>query len=147
MYDDTSYEYEQRPRKNPMTTAAIVFGILSLLSSMIIYISLPCGALAVILAILSRTSSPMAKKAKAGLICGFCGMVATVVITVSTFYYVLTDSGLRSVLEYYCQAYLGDYDFNLEEELADIFPFIDRFETPAPEETPIIEPKGEGTFL
>lgn len=147
MYDDTSYEYEQHPRRNPLATAAIILGILSLVTSMMIYISLPCGALAVILAILSRTSSPMTKKAKTGLICGFCGMAATVIITVSAFYYVLTNSDLRSLLEYYCQAYLGDYNFDLNEELSNIFPFINIFEGPSPEEPSIIEPKGEGTFL
>ena len=159
MYDENTYDYEYqpRPRRNTMATAAVVFGILSLVTSLMIYISLPCGALAVIFALLSRTEKPMRKKAKTGLICGICGMAATVIITVSAFYYVLSDSGMRSFLEYYCQMYTGDYNFDLDEMLEEMFPFIGNLDTPAfqdsgsdipsTDEPSIIEPKGEGTFL
>ena len=157
MYDENTYEYEPRPRRNPMATAALVFGILSLVTSLMIYLSIPCGALAVILALLSRTDKPMRKKAKSGLICGICGMLATVIITVSAFYYVLSDSGMRSFLEYYCQMYTGDYDFDLDEMIEEMFPFVGDLDTPSyqnsgndlpsTDEPSTIEPKGEGTYL
>lgn len=165
MYDDTSYESykpQKQPGRNVFAPAAILLGVLSLFSSMIIYISLPCGALAILLAILSRTDSPMTKKAKTGLICGVAGMTATIILTVSAFYIVLSDSDMRSILEYYCQIYTGDSDFDLDELLEEMFPFIDNLETPSielperrdsipsnplPEEPSVIDPKGEGTFL
>lgn len=157
MYDDSpyeSYEPQKRPPKNVFAAAAVVFGILSLVFSMLIYLALPCGALAVILAILSHTDKPMIKKAKLGLICGIAGMTATIVLTVSAFYVVLSDSGMRSMVEYYCQIYIGDSDFDLDELIEDMFPFIKLPETPSIElpgtehDTPfVIEPKGEGTFL
>lgn len=157
MYDENTYEYEPRPRRNPMATAALIFGILSLVTSLMIYLSVPCGALAVILALLSRTDKPMLKKAKSGLICGICGMLATVIITVSAFYYVLSDSGMRSFLEYYCQMYTGDYDFDLDEMIEEMLPFVGDLDTPSyqnsgndlpsTDEPSTIEPKEEGTYL
>ena len=69
---------------------------------------------------------------------------------------------MRSVLEYYCQIYTGDSEFDLDELLEEVFPFMENLETPSIQlpgtentvpDSPstdipaIIEPKGEGTFL
>ncbi|MCD7813770.1 MAG: hypothetical protein LUH20_06925 [Lachnospiraceae bacterium] len=124
-YDD-EYTYESRPgrKRGPMATAAIVLGILSITLSSIIYVALPCGAIAVICAILSRDKHSMPGRSKAGMICGIIGMVATTVITVSAFRYVLTTDEGRSYLEYYYRIYTGDYDFDLDETFEEIFPFL-----------------------
>ncbi|MCD7832905.1 MAG: hypothetical protein LUH00_02785 [Lachnospiraceae bacterium] len=124
-YDD-EYTYESRPgrKRGPMATAAIVLGILSITLSSIIYVALPCGAIAVICAILSRDKHSMPGRSKAGMICGMIGMVATTVITVSAFRYVLTTDEGRSYLEYYYRIYTGDYDFDLDETFEEIFPFL-----------------------
>lgn len=157
MYEENNSEYQTQPRKNPMATAALVFGILSLVTCFIIYLSLPFGALAVIFALLSRTERPIRKKARRGLICGICGMIATVVLTVSAFYTVLTDSSMRSFLEYYLRVYTGDYNFDLDDTLEALFPFLNELDTPSFElpdseentadESPVISPKGAETFL
>ena len=164
MYDDTSYNtynQNQRPHRQPLITAAMFLGILSLLSNMMIYVSLPCGALAIILALVSKTDRSLLKKAKIGLACGMIGLVSTVIITVSAFYFVLGNSEMRSALEYYCQIYMGDYNFDLDEFLEEMFPFIGDLDTPAlnipgfdnlpggadSSEPVVIEPKGDGTFL
>ncbi|MCD8396258.1 MAG: hypothetical protein LUD12_03570 [Lachnospiraceae bacterium] len=124
-YDD-EYTYESRPgrKRGPMATAAIVLGVLSITLSSIIYVALPCGAIAVICAILSRDRNSMPGRSKAGMICGIIGMVATTVITVSAFRYVLTTDEGRSYLEYYYRIYTGDYDFDLDETFEEIFPFL-----------------------
>lgn len=149
MYEENSYSYEYQnpPRRNPMATASVVFGILALLSCLIIYVSVPCGAMAVIFAILSRTDRPMPQKSKVGLICGICGMISTVIITISSFYYVLSDSTMRTFLEQYYQMYTGDFDFDLEEELGDLIPFLD-FGSDTPSEEPLqMEPLEGGSIL
>jgi len=124
-YDD-EYTYESRPgrKRGPMATAAIVLGVLSITLSSIIYVALPCGAIAVICAILSRDRNSMPGRSKAGVICGIIGMAATTVITVSAFRYVLTTDEGRSYLEYYYRIYTGDYDFDLDETFEEIFPFL-----------------------
>ncbi|MCD7818568.1 MAG: hypothetical protein LUH07_05910 [Lachnospiraceae bacterium] len=125
-YDD-EYNYEQRParRRSPMVTASVVLGILSIVLCSAFYIALPCGALAVICAILSRGEQPMAARSKVGMICGILGMVVSVVVTVSALRYVLTTETGRSYLEYYYQMYTGDFDFDLDEALDELFPFLD----------------------
>lgn len=52
-----SSDYGQRPesrRSNGLATASMVLGIFSLMSSTIFYVAVPCGALAVLFALLSR---------------------------------------------------------------------------------------------
>lgn len=157
MYEENTSEYQSRPSKNPMATAAVVFGILSLVTCFIIYLSLPFGALAVIFALLSRVEKPMRQKARRGMICGICGMIATIILTVSAFYTVLTDSSMRSFLEYYLRIYTGDDTFDLDNALESLFPFIDELDTPSfelpdleitsPDESPVIQPKGAELFL
>lgn len=124
-YDD-EYTYESRPgrKRGPMATAAIVLGVLSITLSSIIYVALPCGAIAVICAILSRDRSSMPGRSKAGMICGIIGMAATTVITISAFRYVLTTDEGRSYLEYYYRIYTGDYNFDLDETFEEMFPFL-----------------------
>ncbi len=125
-YDD-EYNWEQRParrRKNTMATAAVVLGILSICLCSVFYVSLPCGAMAVICAILSRDSRPMTGKSRAGMICGVIGMVITVVLTVSAFRYVLTTDDGREYLQYYYRMYTGDYDFDIDDAFKELFPFL-----------------------
>lgn len=124
-YDD-EYFYEQRPvgGRNPMATAAIVLGALSIVLCSMFYVAIPCGAMAVICAILSRSRQRMPSHGKAGLICGIIGMAVSAAITVSALRFVLTTETGRAYLEYYYQIYTGDYDFDLDEALDEIFPFL-----------------------
>ncbi|MCD8021870.1 MAG: hypothetical protein LUF30_02405 [Lachnospiraceae bacterium] len=124
-YDD-EYTYESRPPRgrNAMATAALALGILSLVLCSFIYAALPCGAMAIICAILSRGKGKMYGRSKAGLIFGIAGIIATIVVTVSAFVYVLTTDSGRSYLEYYYRIYSGDLDFDLDEALEEYFPFL-----------------------
>ncbi|MCD7955174.1 MAG: DUF4190 domain-containing protein [Lachnospiraceae bacterium] len=122
--DEYMYENPSYRNKNPMATAALVLGILSITCCSIIYVSLPFGAIAVICAILSRGNGRMSGKSKAGIICGIVGLIATVAITVSSFYYVLTTEEGREYLQYYYRVYSGDYDFDINNALEEMFPFL-----------------------
>lgn len=119
MYDDYS---ERLYRRSPMASASVIFGVLSLILGAVFYLALPCGALAVLFAILSRTQRKLPGKSKAGLLLGTCGMLATVIITVSAMYYVLTTPAGRNYLEQYYRYYTGDQNFRLED-LGELFNF------------------------
>lgn len=121
---DTEYEYPQARSRNPMATAAIVLGIISLMSFLFFYSSVPCGALAVLCALLSRGQSPMPGRSKAGLACGICGLSMSLILTVFSVWTMLTNTQMRSYLEYYMQYYLGDSSFDLDRELESAFPFL-----------------------
>ena len=119
MFHDDMYGHVSNRRK-PLATASLVFGILSIVLCSVIYLALPLGALAIIFAVLSHTEYKMAGKSRAGMICGFCGIIATIVVTVFSFYYVLTNPTMRSYVEYYVQMYSGDADFSLDAMLEDL---------------------------
>ncbi len=125
-YDD-EYNWERRTprsRRNTMATAALVLGVLSITLCSVFYVSLPCGAIAIICAILSRDNRAMTGKGKAGIICGIIGMVVTIFFTVSAFRYVLTTEEGREYLQYYYRMYTGDYDFDVDEAFEELFPFL-----------------------
>lgn len=122
MYDDNQYydnEYPY-PARNPMATASITLGIISIVSCTFFYVALPCGALAILCAILSRSRTPMPKKSRMGIIAGLIGIAATAVITVTSLHSVLTNPELRAYVEQYLQYYTGDPSITLD----DLFPFI-----------------------
>jgi hypothetical protein len=107
-----------------MATAALLLGIVSLLFCTFFYVSLPCGALSVICAILSRKGTRMSGKSKVGLTCGAAGMAATIVITVSMAHTVLTDPQMRAYMQQYIRIYIGDSSFDLDKALEEMLPFL-----------------------
>lgn len=119
---DTEYENLYGYSRNPMATAAVILGVISLITCLFFYISVPCGAMAALLAILSRGRNPMPGKSKAGLICGIIGLCFSIMITLSSVWMVLTNTQARAYLESYLQYYLGDTEFDLDSELENMFP-------------------------
>ncbi|MDY3250820.1 MAG: DUF4190 domain-containing protein [Candidatus Choladocola sp.] len=140
MYEDDMYR--QTPYRNPMATAAMILGIVSLVFFSIFYIALPCGSLAVICSILSRGESRMTGKSKAGIVCGICGIAATIVISVTAVYTVLNDSQMRSYMEQLIQLYTGDDDFDLDQDW-----YSDPSKNNQQEEIIPFENGDEGVFL
>lgn len=121
---DTEYGYSYGYSRNPMATAAVVLGVISLFTCMVFYISVPCGAMAVLLAILSRGKSPMPGKSKVGIACGMIGMCLSIVVTLASVWIVLTNAQMRAYMESYLQYYLGDSSFDLDQELGTMFPAL-----------------------
>lgn len=123
MFDDM-YGPSERPRSSTMAGASLFCGIASIIFCSTFYLALPCGALAVIFAVLSRIGSGMPGRSKTGIICGCCGMAATVIVTVIAVRYALTNPQMRAYVERYIQTYTGDFDFDLEEQLGGLLPFL-----------------------
>lgn len=146
---DYDYEYGSRITRNPMATAAIVLGIISVLACLFFYISLPCGALAILCAILSRGRNPMPGRSKAGFICGIWGILLSISLVISSVWMMLTRPDMRAYLEYYMQYYLGDPEFDLEQELENAFPAL-RYvfgDTADESEDNVSEDISEGEYL
>ncbi len=123
MYDNDMYEKNTPPylQQNSMARASFTLGIISVLLCSIFYVALPCGALAILCALLSRTGhSRMAPRCFFAMICGLCGITASIILTSVSMYQVLTDPAQRAALEYYLKAYTGDPSMELE----DLFPFL-----------------------
>lgn len=112
MYDEDMYG--NLTNRNTMATAAIVFGVVSLFLCSNIGMVLPLGSLAILFAILSRTERKMQTKSMIGLACGFAALIASICITVVSFYYVLNDPEAMAAVEQYIQMYLGDTGFDLD---------------------------------
>lgn len=123
MFDDM-YGPSERPRSSTMAGASLFCGIASIIFCSTFYLALPCGALAVIFAVLSRIGGGMPGRSKTGIICGCCGMAATVIVTVVAVRYALTNPQMRAYVERYIQTYTGDFDFDLEEQLGGLLPFL-----------------------
>jgi hypothetical protein len=108
-------------RSNGLATAALVFAILSLLGGMIFYFSVPCAMLAILFALLSRGNGKMFSRCKAAIVLGIVGAVSSIIMTVGTFYLVLTDPTMKSQFEYlfnsYSEEFGLDYDFDDLERL------------------------------
>ncbi len=123
-HGEPTYTEAPRKRRNPMATAAIVLGIVSIAFCSVFYIAIPCGAIAIICALLSRNRHPMAGRSKAAIVCGIAGLVLSVGITASALYYVIGTEEGRSFLQYYYEYYSGDSSFDVDEALDELLPFL-----------------------
>ena len=93
--DNYNYNYNLDPEPSApetshsgMETAAIILGILSLVGSACFYLSIPCAAIGILLALLSRgRKEHMSSRAKAGFCISAAGLVLTVGLTSYTLYH------------------------------------------------------------
>jgi hypothetical protein len=98
-------------RSSSMETASLVLGIIAITTCSCIYASIVCGALAIILALLSRGGEyTMGQKAKIGLGLGIAGLVVTIALYAGAFAYAYHSyGGLDGLLQAYCDMYGLDY--------------------------------------
>ena len=114
-YQAYNYRQPQQPATGHIRSfeiAALVMSIISLALCCCFYLSLPCGALAVIFASLSRgKESHKRPMATVAFVIGIVGLVCTALFLVYAFYIFFTEFGsMEEVLEFYSQ-YMGiDYD-------------------------------------
>lgn len=90
------YRYVPPVRKpgSGLANAAIVLGIISILTAimMTIYFPFIFGSLAILFAILSKgRESKMVKQAKTGLICGIAGLLINIVIFGGSIVYIISN--------------------------------------------------------
>jgi hypothetical protein len=103
----------QDKRSASMTTAAKVLGIISIVTCTNLFISVVCGALAIMFALLSKGGElTMSKRAKVGLGLGIAGLVITVILYAISIATILHTYGS---LEAYLRAYLQDYGMSLDD--------------------------------
>lgn len=98
-------------RSHSMETASMVLGIISFTTCTCLYISLACGALAILLGLLSKGGElTISNKAQAGVIMGILGLVFTVVVYAASFAIAISAYGsLEGILQAYCDMYGIDY--------------------------------------
>ena len=109
--------YEESPKaphpSSGMASAALVLGIISIVTACCFYISIPLGALAILFAILSKEPSrPYLSQAKSGLVLASIGMAATVLLLALAFAVEVTyldDQEFREQLEEYMDYFEEEY--------------------------------------
>ncbi len=122
-YDKDNQNYYQPPvpdrRSHAMETASLVLGTISIAASCCIYISIICGALAILFALLSRGGEyTMDTKAKIGLALGIAGILATLLLFAFSYISAISAYGsLEGILRAYCDMYGLDF----EELYGDLF--------------------------
>lgn len=144
------YNYDYNPNPEPpapepahsgMETAAIILGILALVGSTCFYLSIPCAAVGILLALLSRgRKEHMSNRAKTGLCISAAGLVLTVSLTSYTLYHykdLFSSSEFQQRLKDYMEYYNSGSETEAEEDgesniLKDFFG-DDEGETPATE--------------
>ena len=117
MYSDENDPERWRPahRSHAMEMAAVLFAVFSMLGCMVIYIAVPCGALAILLAFLSRGKTRKLKgQARFAAILGAAGMISSVLITAYLFYQICTNPSLRAQVRYIFNQYAQQSGLDLD---------------------------------
>ncbi len=94
----------------PMALASLILGIIALLTAGCIYLAMVCGALGIILALLSKGGSlTLHPKARAGLALSSAGLILTFVIYIMAFLFILSYyGGLDGLMQEYMNLYQVD---------------------------------------
>lgn len=119
MYNSSGNMYGQPVSGNHsdrMEIAAMTLGIISIVSCTCLYLAIPCGALAIILASLSRGGQiRYGAKAQVGLILGIIGIVLTAVI-ISIYLFMLYEYGsIEGIFKAYSDMTGIDYNQLLQQ--------------------------------
>lgn len=118
---DFSYYEQNNPYQQPvqdkrsasMTIAATILGVISVTTCTCLYVSVACGGLAILLALLSKGGElTMSKNAKLALTLGVAGLAITAVTYSVTLYTIILEYGS---LEEYLRVYLENYGMSLDD--------------------------------
>lgn len=111
-YGQPYYNPYKSKHSESMAIASITLGTLALLSCTCLYLSIPCGALAIIFATLSRGGSMQyPSKAQIGLILGISALVMTILIYSASFALALYEYGsIEGILKAYSD--MANMDYN-----------------------------------
>ena len=106
------------PQRKPMTmdNVAIVLGGISIASCFLLYISIPVGALAIIIGVLSRGGEmTFTRNAKVGITLGALGLFITITFYVSACLYLFKTYGsIEGILQAYADLLGISYEDVLE---------------------------------
>lgn len=120
--------YGNRPQLNYMETFALSLGVFSIVTCSCCYLSLPMGAVAIVLALLSRGGNmKLSSKAKLAIAVGIIGIVITVIMYAASFYIALTNLEMfEGTLREYCDKMGLDF----EMLYGDMFRYLDSLNLP-----------------
>lgn len=123
--NDGNYDRKYKSRSS-LRSAAMILAVISLISFLMVYISVPLGAIAIILALLSKGQDEVTGKHKTIIALAAAGMCTSTALTGFAFYRVTTDPVLKKqmqqMLNYYTSHYLG-------ESASEAFPWLFDSET------------------
>lgn len=108
--EEQKNSFGQRPNtpyQNPFISASIILGVAGIATCCCIYISLVCGGLSIIFALLSKGGeTKISPAARNGLITGIVAVVATITITASSFVITMKQyGGFDNMMNYYENLY------------------------------------------
>lgn len=109
--------YHFNKRSHSMEVASLVLGIIAIAACSCIYISIVCGALSVLFAILSKGgSTSMSSLAVAGFCTGLIAIILTSIVYVVSFMVVLNEYGsIDAILKAYTDMTGLDYNELIEQ--------------------------------
>lgn len=104
-YNNYSYQVPPNRRNMAMEAASLFLGVFSIATGYCLYGALICGALAAILALLSRGGEKtMSRRAMIGFWLGIAGILITIVLYIFSYYAIIEmygsmDNALRAVYD------------------------------------------------
>lgn len=104
-------------RSTNMEIASLCFGILSTVSCVCLYLSIPCAALAILFGVLSRGGNmQFEQKALAGIILRSFGLAFTILLYGFSFAFAIYEYGsIENFLKSYSEMYQLDYNELLDQ--------------------------------
>ena len=111
-YNNTFHQPGPNRRSERMEATAMTLGLIAILSCTCLYVSIPCGALAIILASLSRGGGmTYGSRAQLGLILGIVAVAATLFLYGVSFAVALLEYGsIEEILK--ASADMSGMDYN-----------------------------------
>lgn len=110
------YNSYHSSRSRSMETAALILSTISVIGCTCLYVSVPCGALAIILACLSTGgASSMSRKSMTAACIGLGGIVICIIFyAVSCYFMICRYGSLSNALDAYLSTYGMDYNSLLQ---------------------------------
>ena len=119
-YPNPSYGNRQSP--NPMETLSLILGVLSVVTCSCCYLSLPMGAVAIVLALLSRGGQmKLSSKAKLAIAVGIMGLALTIGMYTLCFYVTFTN---LEMFEEMMRQYCDNMGLDFETLYGDMFQYL-----------------------
>lgn len=108
--EEQNHSFGQKPNtpyQNPFISASFILGIIGIVTCCCIYVSLACGGLSIIFALLSKGGEKkISRPARNSLAIGIVAIVATVAITAASFIITIKQyGGFDNMMEYYQNVY------------------------------------------
>ncbi len=98
-----------------MSTASVILAFLSIFSSVMFYVAVPCGALSILFALLSRgRNKKVTGKCRIAILVSVFGITTSVVTTAVAVRTVMTNPEMRRQLEYMFNSYAQELGLDIE---------------------------------